>query len=389
MVAATVAMSLIAVAGAGVLVTWAASNARAELPHGSTPDGSIYRDGKFHNGIETGDVMARGGMFKTMRDFLFDNRAVRVPTAPLPVQTRRAAEFTRHPAGGVRITWLGHSTMLIEIDGKRFLTDPIWTERASPVGFTGPRRFFAPPLALEELPYLDAVVISHDHYDHLDADTIKLLSATVPLFLVPLGVGAHLLDWSVPAERIRELDWWQETLVGDHRLVCTPARHFSGRGVLDRNRTLWASWAIIGPTHRAYFSGDGGMAPLFAEIGRRLGPFDVTMMEVGAYHTNWSDIHNGPEQAVQAHRDLRGGVMVPIHWGTFNLSLHGWTEPAERLLVAARAKGVKLAIPRPGASVTPPGVPEVERWWPDQPWQSAEEMPVVSPGLEQVVSSLP
>ncbi len=379
MIAAGAGASLLAVAAVGILI---ARTAHSESDMANKQGGSIFKDNKFHNLMPTMDAMKQEGMFKTMGEFMFGNEAVRVPTEPLPMIPRSGAEFALAPEDGLRITWLGHSTMLIEIDGVRVLTDPVWGERASPVGFAGPRRFHAPPLPLDELPPIDAVVISHDHYDHLDRGTIEKLAERVPLFVVPLRVGEHLRDWGVPADKIRELDWWQDTQVKELTLVCTPARHFSGRGLLDRDQTLWASWSMLGPAHRAYFSGDGGMSPSFAEIGEKYGPFDVTLLEVGAYHPNWADIHAGPEQAIQTHRDLRGKLMLPTHWGTFNLSLHSWTEPAERLLVAAEKQGVQLAIPKPGESVVPGSARAASQWWPELPWRTAEELPVVSSGLE-------
>ena len=343
-----------------------------------------YKDGKFRNLLPGPSPFGRKGMWRTAWEFACDRSAVREPTAPVPVVKRKRADFDRSPTSGLRVTWLGHSTVLIEIDGRRVLTDPVWSMRASPLNFGGPKRFFAPPLPLVELPRLDAVVISHDHYDHLDKRTIKALHPKVPLFLVPLKVGRILLGWGVPKAKIRELDWWQEANFKGLRFVCAPARHFSGRSLFDSRTTLWSSWAILGARHRAFFSGDGGMSPSFAKIGRRLGPFDVTLMEVGAYHPRWADIHSGPEQAVQAHLDLKGRAMVPIHWGTFNLALHAWTEPVERLLVAASSRGASISIPKPGESVVPGTAPPPRRWWPKLPWKSARELPVVSPGLRPV-----
>jgi L-ascorbate metabolism protein UlaG (beta-lactamase superfamily) len=203
----------------------------------------------------------------------------------------------------------------------------------------------------------------------------------VPRWVAPLGVGAHLEHWGVPSERITELDWWEEAVVAGVRIASTPTRHFSGRTLGDRNRTLWCGWALLGADRRIWVSGDGGMQAGFAEIGARLGPFDGSLVETGAYNAHWADIHMGPEQAVEAHRQARGGVLIPVHWGTFDLALHGWTEPAERVLVAAEAAGVSVAVPRPGQSVDPLDPPVTERWWPDLPWQSAEEAPVVSSGL--------
>lgn len=280
------------------------------------------------------------------------------------------------------MTWLGHSSLLIEIDGRRVLTDPVFSERCSPWTFYGPRRFHPPPIPLEELPALDLVLISHDHYDHLDYRTIVALNERVPRFVVPLGVGAHLAYWGVAQEKIIERDWWQSTDVADLRLIATPARHFSGRTLWDRDRTLWASWVIAGPRHRVYFSGDTAMLPQFTEIGKRYGPFDATMIEVGAYNAMWPDVHLGPEQAVQAHLMVRGRLLFPIHWGTFNLALHAWTEPVERLAVAATKYGVRWVSPRPGQWIEPAVPPAVQAWWPKLPFKTVAEDPVFSSGLQ-------
>jgi L-ascorbate metabolism protein UlaG (beta-lactamase superfamily) len=230
---------------------------------------------------------------------------------------------------------------------------------------------------------VDAVVISHDHYDHLDVPTVKALAARGARWVVPLGVGAHLRAWGVPEARITELDWWEAARVGDLTLTATPARHFSGRGLGDADRTLWAGWAIAGPAHRVFYSGDTALHEEFAEIGRRLGPFDLTMIESGAYDALWADVHLGPEQAVLAHRLVRGDVMLPVHWGLFDLALHGWTEPMERVLVAARRAGVRVASPRPGGMVEPSALGAVERWWPAVPWRTAEEAPAWSSGVRR------
>ena len=307
------------------------------------------------------------------------------PKEPPPIVARRRADFDAPPKSGLRITWLGHSTMLIEIDGRRFLTDPVWAERSSPSRWYGPKRFHAPPLSLDELPDLDAVVISHDHYDHLDTSTIRNLASREVPFVTPLGVGAHLEAWGIAETRITELDWWEETTIGGVQLTATPARHFSGRGVLDRDTTLWAGWALAGPEHRVFFSGDTGFFPEFADIGKRLGPFDATMIEVGAYNQMWGDVHLGPEQAVTAHKMLRGDLMFPVHWGTFDLALHAWTEPAERLMAAAEARGARVVIPKAGESVEPKAPPALTRWWPDIPWQRASDAPVVSSNLDEAV----
>lgn len=302
-----------------------------------------------------------------------------IPDAPLTTVT--PTSLNEPPASGLRITWFGHSSMLVEVDGRRFLTDPVWSERCSPSTFIGPKRFFAPPLPIEQLPALDAVVLSHDHYDHLDEPTIRALSEHVPLFLVPIGIGAHLEYWGVDPKKIVELDWWEKTNVGDVVVTAAPSRHFSGRAVIDSDATLWASWAFHGPQHRVYFSGDTAMFPGFKEIGERLGPFDATMIEVGAYDAMWADVHLGPEQAIAAHQDLRGTLMFPVHWGTFDLALHAWTEPVERLIVAAEQAKVAVVVPRPGESIEPAHAASLTRWWPNVPWHTAAEHPVVSSGL--------
>ncbi len=317
---------------------------------------------------------------------MFSASPVVSPTAPVDVVDTDPALFATAPATGLRITWLGHSTQLIEIDGLRVLTDPIFGERASPYTWVGPKRWYAPPLALADVPAVDVVLISHDHHDHLQYETMAKITQWPATFVVPIGVGAHLEYWGVPREQIVELDWWEKTTVTGRsgtelELVCTPSRHASGRQVLDQMSTLWASWALIGPQHRAWFSGDTGLFPALTEIGEKLGPFDVTMIEAGQYGANWPDWHLGPEQAVTAHQMVRGKVMLPVHWGLWVLAAHGWTEPVERVVVAARANNVTVAVPRPGESVEPQALPAFVPWWPALPWQTAEEAPIVATGM--------
>lgn len=224
-------------------------------------------------------------------------------------------------------------------------------------------------------------MFSHDHYDHLSAATVRALADRVPHFLAPLGLGAHLERWGVAPERITELDWWEATDVGGVTVTATPARHFSGRSLGDRDATLWTGYAFTTPGARLWYSGDGGYGPHFSEIGARLGPFDLALVEIGAYDRRWRDVHMGPEQAVKAVQDVRASAMLPIHWATYNLAFHGWTEPGERVLVAAQAAGVPLTLPLPGARVELGALPPAVRWWPEIPWQTAEEAPIVSSGL--------
>jgi L-ascorbate metabolism protein UlaG (beta-lactamase superfamily) len=368
------------VAVVGVIDAW------ADL--GTTPRGARrdrlaaskqYRSGKFVDTIPRVDPE----FWAVMRRWLA-GAAFTQPTTPLPVVHRRGREFADTPPSGLRVTWFGHSTLLVEIEGRRVLFDPVWSERCSPSQFVGPKRFHEPPMALAELPRIDAVAISHDHYDHLDYATIEALKVRDVVFVVPLGVGAHLEYWGIAPERIRELDWWEETTVRGLKLVATPARHFSGRG-LGGDRTLWSGWALIGAERRVYYSGDTAMFEGFRQIGERLGPFDATLIEAGAYDAMWADVHLGPEQAVEAHRRVRGRVLLPVHWGTFNLALHTWVEPIERVIVAARAAGVTVVTPKPGESVDPLHPVAAKPWWPEVPWKTAAEAPVVSSGLRHVL----
>ena len=326
-------------------------------------DGSPnYRDGAFVN-------VDPAAMFEVNREEqrillreMLHGRAGR-STVEIPVSTTATLGC---PPAKLAVSWYGHSTALLEIDGYWVLTDPIWSRRCSPSRTVGPERMHPPPTPLESLPAIDAVVISHDHYDHLDLDTVLALARTQRApFVVPLGVGAHLRDWGIPDGRIVELDWGQSGSVGDLELTCTPARHFSGR-FLSRNTTLWASWVIAGPKHRAYFAGDTGYTTSFADIGSEHGPFELSLMPVGAYNKLWPDIHMNPEEAVRAHLDVSGpgkGVLVPIHWCTFRLAPHQWAEPIERLLEAAGKADVAVAVPKPGQRVDPGAPPGFDAWW--------------------------
>ena len=300
------------------------------------------------------------------------------PQSPPSTVRVERGRFATPPPSGLRVTWLGHSTILLEIDGHRFLTDPVWSERIGPIGFAGPKRWFPPPLALQDLPPLDAVLLSHDHYDHLDYATIVALKDRNLAFVAPLGVGAHLERWGVPAEKIVELDWWESRAFGDLVLWATPARHASGRALFDDGAKLWAGYAFLGARHRVYYSGDTGLFPGLKTIGERLGPFDLTMIEIGQYNRAWPDWHLGPEQAVEAHLRVRGTVMLPVHWGLFALASHGWTEPVERALVAGHKAGAVIITPRPGQSVEPTEERPQERWWPAVPWRTGAEDRIVA-----------
>ncbi len=299
----------------------------------------------------------------TLSDFLCGG-ARRVPRAPLPSVDPRDG-WRRPPGTGLRATWLGHSTVLIEIDGLRVLTDPVWGLRASPSQLAGPKRFQPVPIALRELPPIDLVLVSHDHYDHLDYPTIRELARREVPFITSLGVGAHLEAWGVPAQRITELDWWESYTLpkADLTITAAPSQHFSGRGLKDRNATLWSSLVIRSPRHAVFFSGDTGLTTEYASIRERLGPFDLVMLEVGAFHPSWGDIHLGPVNALKAHALLGGGAFLPVHWGTFSLALHAWDEPAETLLELGAKQGVQLVMPCLGEPVEPAQVDGVMPWW--------------------------
>jgi len=275
--------------------------------------------------------------------------------------------------------------VLLEIDGWRVLTDPVWGARASPTQLAGPKRFQPIPIPLSALPPLDAVIISHDHYDHLDYPTIRQLQKRDVLFVTSLGVGAHLEAWGVRPERIVELDWWESHTVPNSELSLTaaPSQHFSGRGLQDGNATLWSSFVIRTPRHTVFFSGDTGLTPEYASIRQRLGPFDLVMLEVGAFHPAWSNIHLGPENALRALALLGGGPFLPVHWGTFNLALHAWDQPAETLFELAPKAGAQLLMPQLGEAIEPAHLAAVTPWW-----RSVDATPV-NPAPEAAITTLP
>ena len=328
-----------------------------------------FEKGVAQNPVPTDNSWGLVKTWNTLKDYRSGQKTV--PDEPPPILELTRESFAEKPVSGLRVTWLGHSSVLVEIDDKVILFDPVFAERASPFSFIGPGRFHPPPISLDDLPPLDAVVISHDHCDHLDYEAVVHLATKTAAFIVPLGVGSHLEEWDISPESIVELDWWEEVEVEKIRLTACPARHFSGRS-LFANRTLWASWAVVGPDHRVFFSGDTGMMKLFERVGDLYGPFDITFIKIGAYGRTWPDIHLDPEQGIMVNRMVRGRLLMPVHWGTFNLSYHAWTEPVERLMVAAENTETPIVIPRPGAMFEPVSAPVVQRWWPEVPWKPSE-----------------
>lgn len=318
------------------------------------------KNGVFVNSEPT-TVMKPGTYWNTFYQYLFRGSNERVPKQPLPVMP--AKNFLQGPASvSPRFIWLGHSSVLLELEGKRVLIDPVFSERASFFSWAGPKRFQPVPLQVQDLPALDAVLISHDHYDHLDKATVIALADKTASFHVPLGVGAVLKDWGIPSGKIVEYAWWDEHDINGMTVAAVPARHFSGRGLFDRNKTLWCSWIVASDTNRVYHSGDTGMTAQFREIGEKYGPFDLAFIKIAAYNENWPDIHMNPEQTVEAVAMLRGKTLVPIHWGTFDLGLHSWHEPIERLVKAADREKTRIITPKLGELVTPESHKNVF-WW--------------------------
>ncbi|MEA3152538.1 MAG: hypothetical protein QOK44_127 [Betaproteobacteria bacterium] len=299
----------------------------------------------------------------TLHEFLCGGER-RVPQRPLRSMSPLDV-WSRPPATGLRATWLGHSTVLIEIDGMRVLTDPVWGRRASPSQLAGPKRFQPVPVPLSAMPAIDVVIVSHDHYDHLDYPTIRELTKRDVPFVTSLGVGAHLEAWGVRAERIVELDWWESHELPGNGLTVTaaPSQHFSGRGLKNRNSTLWSSFVVRSERHAVFFSGDTGLTMEYEAIRERLGPFDLVMLEVGGLHPSWGDMHLGPENALKALELLGGGPFLPIHWGTFSLAMHAWDQPAEVLLELAPKAGAQLVMPRLGEPIEPAHAERVTAWW--------------------------
>ncbi len=321
-----------------------------------------YRDGKFQNATPWRRA-GFGKMWNVAMEYTFGDRVDAEPSQPIPLQHIQKFEFYIEGSDVLRFARLGHSTILLQMGGKVWITDPIFSKRASPVQWAGPKRFHPVPIALEDLPPIEGVILSHNHFDHLDYDTILQLKNRANYFLAPLGVGETLASWGIPPEKIKSLDWWENTHIGEVEFVATPAQHFSGRGLFDADETLWASWVLRTSKHAIYFSGDTGYFDGFKKIGEKYGPFEITFLENGAYHRYWRAIHMMPEDTMQAFKDLKGKLMVPIHNGTFDLSLHSWYDPMERIAALAQQENVKFLIPYMGQIVDGMHPPETIAWW--------------------------
>ncbi len=335
----------------------------------ATVDSQGYQSSQYSNGRFKNDKPVNQKTGKERAElfwrFFTETKKNAQPIADLPVHTITRADLDALSNNQTHVIKLGHSSVLVKTQGRYLLLDPVFAERASPFSFMGPKRFHDTPIDINELPHIDYVLISHNHYDHLDKEAVKALAAKTGAFLVPLGVEGDLQKWGIDAKQIESFDWWQSRrdLGLDLSFTFAPTQHFSGRGLGDANATLWGSWAINSDNEKLYFSGDSGYFDGFKAIGERLGPFDLTFIETGAYDKDWADIHMTPEQSVQAHLDVRGKHMMPIHNGTFDLAFHAWYEPLERVTVAANKEQVNLLTPEVGVVVTLGVTHNNEYWW--------------------------
>lgn len=342
----------------GTLAVTALTSCPSAQP--SYPQSPQHHEGRFRNPLPRPSLGFWQGV-KLMWTFFFAKPRGTVPAQTIPVRPLTLADLQAAPDRS--LYRLGHSTILMKLRGRYWLTDPVFSKRASPVQWAGPARFHAPPISIEDLPPIAGVILSHNHYDHLDRAAIDKLADKTARFITPLGVGDQLIAWGVDPARVEQLDWWQSTDVDGLRLTATPAQHFSGRGLTDTDRSLWASWVIQDADLRVFFSGDSGYFDGFKAIGDAYGPFDLTLMETGAYDKRWAFVHMQPEETLQAHLDLRGRWLLPIHNGTFDLALHAWEDPFERIAALASSKGVALTTPVMGERVAMEA-PEVgTMWW--------------------------
>ncbi|PWJ54496.1 L-ascorbate metabolism protein UlaG (beta-lactamase superfamily) [Dyadobacter jejuensis] len=320
-----------------------------------------FRNGSFHNLTNTPVQSDDANYFTLLNKFLFDKNPKVAPPAPIPyVKT----DLQLPPSAKPTITYFGHSSYLLQIVGHNILVDPVFSARTSPVQFLGTKGFEGTlAYGLEDLPAIQYVLLTHDHYDHLDYPTIRQLASKDIHFITALGVGAHLEYWGVPAQHITELDWWEETTeIAGFKLTATPARHFSGRG-LKRGKTLWASYVLESAENRLYLGGDSGYERHFKEIGERFGPFDLVILECGQYNRWWPYIHMMPEQTAQAALDLKAKVLWPVHWGKFALAMHDWDEPAKRIYLKSQALNIPLAMPKIGQQIVLGEAMPHEAWW--------------------------
>lgn len=352
---------------------WLVATACSLVACASTPDEESQRryqasaqysatDKRFQNAPNPAAKPHAGG-FQIWSRFLFGDKTGTTPQDSIPVNTVTPAQLQALSADANHVIRLGHSSHLLKLQGQYWLIDPVFGERVSPFSFIGPKRFHPTPLPLEDLPPIAGLVLSHDHYDHLDEPTIKFLLGKVERYFVPLAVGARLRGMGVEPERIVELDWWQQEQHACVQVTATPSQHFSGRTLSDRNSTLWASWVLQTGGQRIYYSGDTGYFPGFKTIGDKFGPMDIALMENGAYDAYWPSVHMTPEETIQAFSDVRGQVLYSVHNSTFALAMHGWREPLDRLAALAQQQGIQLATPEIGEVLTVGQPRSNQQWW--------------------------
>ncbi|MBB6328373.1 L-ascorbate metabolism protein UlaG (beta-lactamase superfamily) [Algoriphagus iocasae] len=321
-----------------------------------------YSNGEFHNLIETNMDMDVGKAIKMLPEF-FKKDPTRVPDFEIPIVKVDSIDLTKTNIP-TRLIWFGHSAFLLQIDGKNILLDPMLSEVPAPHPMLGKKRFSKElPIQIEELPQIDMIIFSHDHYDHLDYESVQKLMGKTKEFYVPFGVGSHLEAWGIDRSKIHEMDWWDEVQVNGLKLAFTPSKHFSGRGLNNRFSTLWGSWVIKGSSDNIYFSGDGGYGPHFKEIGEKYGPFDFAMMECGQYNERWKEIHMMPEETAQAGKDIQAKVMMPIHWAAFTLAMHSWTDPVERVFKKAEEIQMPVFVPKIGEYIDLNGNLQTQEFW--------------------------
>ena len=324
-----------------------------------------YQNGKFVNPNGVSAKWFSQEIWEVIKEYIFGKRIGPKPLIDLPIHQLHSEQWENHQAGQFSFSWLGHSSILISMENQRILVDPVLEERASPFSWIGPKRFHSSPVTAEELPGVNLVLITHDHYDHLEKSTLVTINEKVERFVVPLGIGALLEDWGINPSKIIELDWWETYSSGSLEFHATPAIHYASRGLFDSNQRLWCSWSIVGKEKRVFVSGDSGYFDGFKKIGKRLGPFDVTFLKIGASNDKgtWRELHMTPEEAGQQNLDLRGQLLVPLHWATFDLALHPWYEPIERLVTFSEQESITLITPEVGKKTYLQGKPNNDHWW--------------------------
>ncbi len=324
-------------------------------------------EGKFQNSIPVAEF-SWSRIFGFIKRSLFEKKVDTFPNKAIPVHSLTKSQIENLPQDQTSVIRLGHSTLLLKVENQLWLIDPVFSERASPFSFMGPKRFHQPPISIDELPNLDGVIISHNHYDHMDKYSIRKLKDKVDHLVTPLGNAAQMIDWGVASKKITELDWWQSITVGELKIIATPSQHFSGRGLGDRDKALWSSWVLKSDKTSLFFSGDSGYFDGFSTIGQKYGPFDLTMMETGAYDKDWPDVHMTPEQTIRAHKELKGRKMIPVHNGTFDLAFHSWNDPFEQSVEIANREFIDILTPIMGQIITIENDESVNKardlfWW--------------------------